>query len=240
MEGFTIFGADAGDKSGISVSGAGDVNGDGFDDFIIGAEEASASGNLKPFAGESYLIFGGPALPTKVDLGNIGMFGTKLFGSDPNDYSGYSVSGAGDINGDGFDDLIVGALGGGALGNLKRNAGESYVIFGNASLPATIDLNNLGSSGITIFGADSADFSSISVSNAGDVNGDGFDDLINGADAGDASGNLKLNAGESYVIYGSSSLPSKIDLANLGSLGFTIFGADDGDHSGISVSRAGM
>ena len=61
--GTTIFGADAGDSSGFSVSGAGDVNGDGYDDMILGAYHANAALNAKMYAGESYLLFGGPTLP---------------------------------------------------------------------------------------------------------------------------------------------------------------------------------
>ena len=61
-QGTTIFGADTGDLSGWSVSSAGDVNGDGFDDMLIGARNAAASGNAKSFAGDSYVVFGGAAL----------------------------------------------------------------------------------------------------------------------------------------------------------------------------------
>ncbi len=101
--------------------------------------------------------------------------------------------------------------------------GESYLVFGRASLPATIDLAKLGSAGITIFGADAGDVSGWSVGSAGDMNGDGFDDLLIGAQYAFASGNSKPYAGESYVIFGGASLPATIDLASLGSAGITIF-----------------
>ncbi len=238
-QGTTIFGADAGDLSGLSVSSAGDVNGDGFDDLLIGAPTADASGNAKSDAGESYVIFGGATLQPTIDLANLGTAGITIFGADANDKSGDSVSSAGDVNGDGFDDLLIGARTADASGNTKNGAGDSYVIFGGAALPTTINLANLGTAGITIFGADPLDQSGFSVSNAGDVNGDGFDDLVIGAFAADASGNAKLTAGDNYVIFGGSSLPTTINLATLGTAGITIFGAEANDRSGRSVSSVG-
>jgi hypothetical protein len=236
--GTTILGADTFDFSGCSVSSAGDVNGDGFDDLIIGAQSADAAGNANSFAGVSYAIFGSASPPATIDLANLGTAGIIL-GADTFDFSGCSVSSAGDVNGDGFDDLLIGAFRADAAGNAKSGAGDSYVIFGSALPPATIDLANLGPAAITIFGADTGDRSGISVSSAGDVNGDGFDDLIIGADSADAAGNAKSTAGDSYVIFGSASPPATIDLANLGTAGMTIFGADANDRSGSSVSSAG-
>ena len=237
--GITFFGVDANDRSGNVVSSAGDVNGDGFDDLLIGAYNANGSENRKGAAGESYVIFGGAPRPTTIDLASLGAAGITIFGADANDSSALSVSSAGDVNGDGFDDLLIGAYRADASGNAKLEAGESYVIFGRTSLPATIDLASLGSAGITIFGADANDQSGSSVSSAGDVNGDGFDDLLIGASTADASGNGKSNAGESYMIFGSASLPATLDLASLGVAGITIVGADVGDFSGFSVSSAG-
>ncbi len=249
--GITIFGGDAEDRSGRSVSSAGDINGDGFDDLVIGAFRADASGNRTSAAGDSYVIFGVALLPATIDLSNLSKLGATvgitIFGVDSRDYSGRSVSGTGDINGDGFDDLLIGAYTADASGNLKNRAGESYVIFGAASLPAEIDLTNFGTFepaiGSTFWGSDTDDQSGRSVSKAGDVNGDGFDDLLIGAPLADAAGNAKPDAGESYLIFGAASLPRTIDLANLGELGptvgLTFFGAEAGDQSGISVSGAG-
>ncbi|MDH4398175.1 Ig-like domain-containing protein, partial [Sphingorhabdus sp.] len=105
--GFVINGASAYDYSGFSVSSAGDVNGDGLDDLIVGA---SQSGDQD--AGASYVVFG-KTTGTSVNLSDIasgtGNLGFVINGASAGDRSGGSVSSAGDVNGDGLDDLIVGA-----------------------------------------------------------------------------------------------------------------------------------
>ncbi|MBB5042376.1 VCBS domain-containing protein [Shinella fusca] len=197
--GFRIDGAAAGDYSGISVSSAGDVNGDGYDDLIVGTYGADPSG--KAGAGSSYVVFGGASRTGTVDLANLGSAGFRIDGAAADDYSGISVSSAGDVNGDGYDDLIVGAPYADPSSG-KTDAGSSYVVFGKASGFGTVDLANLGSAGFRIDGAAANDLSGYSVSSAGDVNGDGYDDLIVGAYGSDASG--KTDAGSSYVIYGNA------------------------------------
>jgi len=128
-----------------------------------------------------------------------GINGFVLNGIDASDFSGGSVSSAGDINGDGFDDVIIGA----SLANPNSNvqAGESYVVFGQAGgFGASFNLSALnGTNGFVINGIDGSDQSGVSVSSAGDINGDGFDDLIIGAADADPNGNA---SGESYVVFG--------------------------------------
>ena len=242
--GFRLNGIDANDLSGYSVSSAGDVNGDGFDDLIVGAFAADPNGNGG--AGESYVVFGGAVSPGTngvFDLSALdGTNGFRLNGIDIGDISGRSVSSAGDVNGDGFDDLIVGAYRAGPNGNSR--AGESYVIYGGASAPGTngvLDLSMLdGTNGFRLNGINGDDYSGRSVSSAGDVNGDGFDDLIVGAYLGDPNGN---NSGESYVVFGGADAPGTngvLDLSALdGTNGFRLNGIGTDDGSGASVSSAG-
>jgi hypothetical protein len=206
--GFVIHGRDRSDVSGVSVASAGDINGDGFDDLIIGAISGDGAGNAKSYAGDSYVVFGkASGWGAAIDLTTIaaGTGGFVIHGQDRYDRSGSSVASAGDINGDGFDDLIIGAPFGYAAGNAKVYAGESYVVFGKASgWGAAINLATIaaGTGGFVIHGQDAGDLSSISVASAGDINGDGFDDLIIGAPSGDAASNVKGQAGDSYVIFG--------------------------------------
>ena len=225
-----IDGAAAGDLSGFSVAGAGDVNGDGRADVIIGAR--AADNNSRTESGSSYVVFGQPSL-TGVDLNALGAAGFRIDGAATGDRSGSSVAGAGDVNGDGRADVIVGAP---DAGNNSRN------FLGFELCGVRQDRHHhrgpraLGTGGFRIDGAATDDLSGSSVAGAGDVNGDGRADLIIGAP--DADNNSRTASGSSYVVFGRTGTTT-VDLTALGTAGFRIDGAATGDGSGWSVAGAG-
>ena len=234
--GFRLDGVVAGDQLGFSVSTAGDVNGDGIGDVIVGANNADPNGGK---SGSSYVVFGSDqGFAASLALSSLdGSNGFRLDGVAVNDLSGFSVSSAGDVNGDGIDDIIVGAFGADPNGG---NSGSSYVVFGSdQGFAASLALSSLdGSNGFRLDGVAAVDQSGISVSSAGDVNGDGIDDLIVGAQSADPNGN---SSGSSYVVFGSDQgFAASLVLSSLdGSNGFRLDGAAAGDASGRSVSTAG-
>ncbi len=129
QNGFVINGINASDYSGSAVSSAGDFNHDGFDDLLIGAPRAYGNGGAD--SGQTYLICGKPgAWGASVQLSTLDVStGLTINGEAANDYSGGSVGGGKDINGDGYADIIIGATG-------ADVGGKAYVIYGKAAQPA--------------------------------------------------------------------------------------------------------
>jgi len=191
------------DEFGSSVATAGDVNGDGYADVIVGAPNADAGGDM---AGRAYVYYGGPHADAVADL--------TLTGATANDYLGCAVGTAGDMNRDGYDDVIVGAFNSNAGG---AATGQAYVYFGGASPDAVADL--------TLNGVAVSDNFGISVATAGDVNGDGYDDVIVGAEYNDTGG---PNAGQAYVYYGAASPDAMADLTLTGTTDYGFFGCSVG------------
>ena len=244
--GFTLTGISGNDRCGAAVARAGDLNGDGIEDVIIGAPRATPNGIFQ--AGESYVVFGRDTaiagdFPATLDLAGLGFpsrsdEGFVVRGVGPVDRSGSSVAGAGDLNADGITDLIIGAPSTTSVTDV--NLGHAYVIFGAPDIAPTgiIELQDLnGASGFVLNGEDVRSLTGTSLSAAGDINADGFDDVVVGASRGTRS-----EAGVAYVVFGGPDVGSTgmVNLADLdGFLGFRATGADTFDNCGVAVSAAG-
>ena len=236
--GFQINGELFADFAGFLVGSAGDVNGDGFDDIIVGAYGADPNGHSR--AGATYIVFGKDSgFPADLELSTLdGTNGFQINGEAQNDYSGYFATSAGDINADGYDDVIIGARF--ADPNGLNNAGASYVVYGSGSaFPAVLNLSGLnGTNGFQINGEFEGDRSGIAAASAGDVNGDGLDDLVIGAYYAGPNGR---NSGSAYVVFASASgFPANFELSSInGTNGFKVNGEGEFDGAGISVAPAG-
>ncbi len=188
--GFTISGA-------ITVlAGGGDFNGDGYDDFVLSSPQDPLGWITG--AGSAYVVFGkGSGFAPNFDVSQLtGFNGFRIRGFELQQFVGDTASISADYNGDGFDDLLIGAPGTGA--------GSAYVIYGhdgpNMASMSVKDLN--GINGFELVGVSSFDNTGGCVTSS-DVNGDGFDDMVIGAE--DADGDAP-DSGTAYVIYGKDQL----------------------------------
>ncbi|MEN0064114.1 MAG: FG-GAP-like repeat-containing protein [Myxococcota bacterium] len=212
-----LVGEESGDSAGARVASAGDFNGDGIDDILVGAPHNDSGGTE---SGIAYLINGDPSLSGTIDLANAT---ARFVGEEASDRLN-EVASAGDFDGDGFDDIAIGSQRHGAV------AGAVYVLYGGNSLTGTLDIVNAN---LEVVGEASNDFAG-RVSSAGDVNGDGVDDLLIGASGNDEGGS---GAGAAYMIFGSTTrLTGTLDLADAD---LKLVGQANADFTGVSVAAAG-
>ncbi len=208
-----------------ALSGIGDFNDDGVDDFVISAPHTTN--------GSVYVVFGNPDVSTdNLDVSTLdGANGFRIDGASAGDLAGVRVSGAGDFNNDGVADFILGAPG---LGN---NRGSAYILFGRSGtfLPEF----TLGTSPsivvLQLNGENADDFTGSAVDGIGDFNKDGFGDVIIGAPG--ALGNV----GAAYIVFGGTFNSSAI--RNLGAVdgttGLRIVGESNHKLTGADVAGIG-
>lgn len=175
-------GADANDLTGYDVATGGDIDGDGLDEMIVGAMWAGGSSN----PGEIYLFFGLSAPPATVALADA----DALWTGEPNETAGHGLAFAGDLDGDGLADVVTGAPG---RDTPAINGGGGYVLLDPGAGGAMSD------GGVTLVPESADDAVGEAVNRAGDLDGDGVDDLVIGA-RGDDDG--AEESGATYVVFG--------------------------------------
>lgn len=212
---------------GRSVNTAGDINGDGFDDVLVGASFEANTGTLR--AGAAYLYLGSANGVANCNLStDPNCSHAKIMGAMTEGRLGSSVASAGDVNSDGFDDILIGA-------DHQGSVGQSFVYFfsGSASGIDSCDIKTVSDCPDAIIGSKATfDQLGASVASAGDINGDGFGDIILGAAIADGAG---TNRGQAYILSGSAGGIGDCALATC-TPATTITGAADGDRLGLSVN----
>ncbi len=213
----TLEGNQSNINAGTSVAAAGDINGDGYGDILIGADAYS---NGESFEGAVFVHHGSAS-------GINAVRASTLEENNPNGAFGFSTAGAGDVNGDGYADIVVGAY---LHDNGQINEGKLYVYHGSSS--------GINTTANTTYESDQAQaFLGYSVSAAGDVNGDGYADIIVGAYEFD---NGSTDEGIAYIFSGSSSGIQSSPMSTLESdqanaqFGISVSGAGDVNGDGIS------
>ena len=244
--GIVIRGAKAGDAAGFDVAGAGDVNGDGLADLLVGAPLAGSAADAADQSGAAYLVFGRKDR-AEIDLaGDFG--GVRIVGAEAGAWLGRAVASLPDVNGDGRPELVVAA----PKRNVgdRRDAGSVYVIFGPAS-GGTVDVSTLAGdgAGYRIDGAAGSKaggaLTGLGLGTVGDVNGDGRGEVLVGAPRAPAGAPGSAPLGRAYVVRGRPTA-GVVDLAQLGAEeGYAVSGApnrgDDasGPRFGESLSGVG-
>lgn len=228
----TLLGKAADDNLGTAVNGLGDVNGDGFDDFI-GSAQYNNDGPGANDDGAAYIIFGRVGLANATLDTASSEENVRILGKAALDNLGglTAASAAGDVNDDGFADILAGSR---KNNDQAADAGAVYIVYGSTSLAASI---TAGNNDVTLLGKAASDFFGFWTSSAGDLNNDGIPDFVGGAYYND---DIAANAGAAYVVFGSESLSSALRIAGAGP-DVTVLGKAGSDFFGrIGRSRGSV
>lgn len=229
-----IYGAEAGDELGYAVT-AGDLNGDGVVDLVVGAPGGDGASNGKSQSGQVHVFYGG-GLSATIDLATTGS-SLLFFGERAGDRLGEGLL-VYDTDGNGSEDLVMATPSSAGSYNVVTGGGEIWIIRQeNLTSVSTITLVPQMNVDNYISGANVDDHAGTALA-AGDVDGDGTDDLIVGAPGGDGGGNQLVDAGDVYVVGGASILASRaeIDLSDPADRTAVLYGHTPSDSAGSSLA----
>lgn len=228
---FTVLGAREHDglASGIAL---GDVTGDGRPELLLAAPFANRGDAAHDPLGEAYVV------PVPADGGFLDLAAgegfTRIAGRNPGDQLGSSIA-AGDVDGDGRAEAIIGAQNGRGPGDSRPGAGAVHIVRGREKLADVLDLSR-NDADITIHGRATGGKLGASI-HAADIDGDGMADILIGASSAGGCADDRPQSGEVYVISGGEKLLREIDLADTAA-DLSVFGAKEGDLLGQSVNAA--
>lgn len=212
------------DQFGHSIAGLGDVNGDGYDDFMIGAPYNDEGGTS---AGKAYLFLGKHGnwqMDTATTAANF-----HFVGESSGDKFGISVAAAGDVNGDGLKDFLIGASGDDTE---AENSGQVLLFLGSEGISDSTTYLLVPNA--SFLGEQAGDGAGFGISGAGDVNGDGFDDIIIGSPYSDEGSS---DAGKIYLVFGHSGTWTTD--VSLGDADASFIGESANDRAGVQNTMVG-
>ncbi len=220
---YVLYGEGERSYNGFAVSRAGDSDADGLADVLIGA---FGNRDREPYRGKAYLVRGTDLVSSEMYLAETG---TMMWGEARRDYAGWSLASAGDVDGDGRDDALVGAPGQDDAG---EDAGKAYLVL--ASSLDDLSEFELADADLQMLGVNEADWAGYAVAGPGDVNGDGTPDLFVGALQNDDVGE---DAGIVYLLTDLGPLSGAAVSLSSANVSFT--GEAEMDQVGRRVAAAG-
>jgi hypothetical protein len=206
------------EATGFSVAVTGYTDTDGYADLLLGGQYDSTQ------KGDAWFVAGRSGFSAGSAYTSSGLPDNRYYGSTNGEFVGWSIAAAGDVNGDGYDDFLVGRKddGNGTDGRAYLYYGPTVPVAGTAQSTARVKFTGAGS-----------DVCPCTVAGVGDIDSDGYDDFAIGT-----AGNTEKNAGgKVYLFYGKSSTFSSS--TSLNAAGMTFYGEAAGDQAGYAISRAG-
>jgi hypothetical protein len=211
---------------GAELAPAGDVNGDGFADIVF-----SAPGPISQELREAYIVYGGTDVPEVLVSNAMGSHGVRLEAAHGGSSFGSDVAGAGDVNGDGFDDVLIGARG------AESGIDNAYIVYGGTDISPLLNIADLGNRGVHFVGTEEYQNFGDFVAGAGDVDADGYSDVLVSGWAADRNG--MVNTGVVYLFWGGPNLPDEIHIGSLGGYGLQIRGSHSDGYYGEGLAGPG-